>query len=121
MKVEIYFTYYFMSPETTIGKGTKAYMAPELSIEGKFSLATDIYAYGVLMWEITTQEVPKSLEYARDAYVWGQTIDTITHTFPEYVEKLLPHCWKVDRHGRPTITQIIEQLPQGKKAYSNMN
>ena len=64
--------------ETTCStKGTEPYKAPEmLGLDRcKFSKATDIYAYGVLMWEITTQEKPQVREDPRTtciARLWGQ-------------------------------------------------
>ena len=90
-------------------------MAPEMIEMCKYSLKTDIFAFGVLIWEITTQEEPKVRKDARDnTRLWGQPMNTRTHIFPDYVVNLLPFCWKVNRKQRPTIAKIIEQLPQGK-------
>ena len=102
--------YYLVSLDVTSSpKGTRAYTAPEMLESREFSKATDIFAYGVLMWEITTQEKP---ELRKDH--WGQPINRFTHTFPDYVQKLLPLCWKKQPRDRLTIKQIIEQLPQGE-------
>ena len=92
-------------------------MAPEMLDlnKTKFSKATDVFAYGVLMWEITTQEKPEvHVDEKTTTRLWGQPIDTDVHTFPDYMLKLLPLCWKEDHHERPTITEIIEQLPKGQ-------
>ena len=38
-------------------KGVMPYMAPELlSGHGSYSQATDVYAFGIIMWEITSDE-----------------------------------------------------------------
>ncbi|XP_072041476.1 mitogen-activated protein kinase kinase kinase 20-like [Amphiura filiformis] len=97
---------------TSARKGTVAWMAPELLMSSKFSTASDIYAFGVLIWEITTQEMPTAHQDVRGARIWGQPISNIRHTFPRYVEDLLPLCWKIDRHDRPTIDGVIARLPQ---------
>ena len=92
-------------------------MAPEmLNLDrSTFSKATDIYAYGVLMWEITTQEVPQvRIDPITKTRLWGQLIDTDIHTFPDYVLELLKRCWKEDHRQRPTISAIIDELPEGK-------
>ena len=90
-------------------------MAPELLIPsgGVFSTATDIYAYGVLIWEITTQEEPQSRLDAKGARLYGQSMSSVRHSLPGYVANLLPLCWKMDRHDRPTIEEIITQHLQG--------
>jgi serine/threonine protein kinase len=38
--------------------GTPAYMAPELHSSKPFSKMVDVYAFGVLLWEILVQQVP---------------------------------------------------------------
>jgi serine/threonine protein kinase len=35
-------------------QGTLTHMAPELILEGRASRASDVYAYGVLLWEMLT-------------------------------------------------------------------
>ncbi|XP_072022690.1 uncharacterized protein [Amphiura filiformis] len=94
---------------TSSRKGTEAWMAPELLMSSKFSTASDIYAFGVLIWEITTQEMPTAHQDVRGARIWGQPI---RYTFPIYMEDLLPLCWKIDRHDRPTIDGVIARLPK---------
>src|SRR5207253_3173814 len=40
-------------------KGVMPYLAPELlSGRGSYSQATDIYAFGIIMWEISSQQHP---------------------------------------------------------------
>src|SRR6185369_829956 len=40
-------------------KGVMPYLAPELlSGRGSYSQATDVYAFGMIMWEISSQEKP---------------------------------------------------------------
>ena len=38
--------------------GTPAYMAPELHSSKPFSKMVDVYAFGVLLWEILSQQIP---------------------------------------------------------------
>ena len=40
-------------------KGVMPYLAPELlSGRGSYSYATDVYAFGMIMWEISSHEPP---------------------------------------------------------------
>jgi serine/threonine protein kinase len=37
-------------------QGTTTHMAPEVLLEGKLSRASDVYAFGILMWELLTAD-----------------------------------------------------------------
>ena len=39
-------------------QGTAAFMAPELFENNDYSLDSDVYAYGIVLWEIVSREIP---------------------------------------------------------------
>ena len=39
--------------------GTLAYMPPELIMDDAISFATDVYSFGILLWEMFSAKVPQ--------------------------------------------------------------
>ena len=50
-------------------EGTVAWMAPEVIRSGDFSRASDVWAFGVVLWELMTSQVPyDKIHYLTIAY-----------------------------------------------------
>uniref|UniRef100_S4RWG2 mitogen-activated protein kinase kinase kinase n=1 Tax=Petromyzon marinus TaxID=7757 RepID=S4RWG2_PETMA len=93
--------------------GTYAWMAPEVIKFSMFSKGSDIWSYGVLLWELLTGEVPyRGIDGLTVAY--GVAVNKLTlpipSTCPEPFAKLMADCWKADPHARPSFASILEQL-----------
>ncbi|XP_061480494.1 mitogen-activated protein kinase kinase kinase 21 isoform X2 [Rhineura floridana] len=93
--------------------GTYAWMAPEVIKSSMFSKGSDIWSYGVLLWELLTGEVPyRGIDGLAVAY--GVAVNKLTlpipSTCPEPFAKLMKECWAQDPHIRPSFTLILEQL-----------
>uniref|UniRef100_A0A5S6R0B9 mitogen-activated protein kinase kinase kinase n=1 Tax=Trichuris muris TaxID=70415 RepID=A0A5S6R0B9_TRIMR len=96
--------------------GTYAWMAPEViksSTSNTFSKASDVWSYGVLLWELLTGEVPyKGIDALAIAY--GVAVNKLTlpipSSCPEELSKIMTACWNVDPRRRPTFGQLIDQL-----------
>lgn len=43
--------------------GTVAWMAPEMIRKEPCSKKVDVWSYGVLLWELLTQEIPYNVKY----------------------------------------------------------
>lgn len=93
--------------------GTVTHMAPELITKGRFSFQSDIYAFGIIMWE---------LYHGHNAYhdVEDNTIINyvvmekkrprwchINHTS---FENLAIACWQDNVNSRPNLGTIIEKI-----------
>ncbi|XP_020642492.2 mitogen-activated protein kinase kinase kinase 21 isoform X1 [Pogona vitticeps] len=93
--------------------GTYAWMAPEVIKSSMFSKGSDIWSYGVLLWELLTGEVPyRGIDGLAVAYgvAVNKLILPIPSTCPEPFAKLMKECWAQDPHIRPSFTLILEQL-----------
>ncbi|EGD73592.1 TKL protein kinase [Salpingoeca rosetta] len=55
-------------PDMTVGVGTPLYMAPEVLVGGAYDIGADVFSFGVLMWEVATQQQPDLVEQERPSY-----------------------------------------------------
>ncbi|KAJ0184003.1 hypothetical protein K1T71_000426 [Dendrolimus kikuchii] len=93
--------------------GTVAWMAPEVIRHEPCSERVDIWSFGVVLWELLTQEVPyKNLE--THAIMWGVGTDTISlpvpSTCPDSLQLLLNQCLNRVPKNRPPFKIIAAHL-----------
>ncbi|KAG8448752.1 hypothetical protein GDO86_015715 [Hymenochirus boettgeri] len=93
--------------------GTYAWMAPEVIRLSLFSKSSDVWSFGVLLWELLTGEVPYR-EIDALAVAYGVAMNKLTlpipSTCPEPFARILETCWDPDPHSRPSFSSILEQL-----------
>jgi len=93
--------------------GTPAYMAPELLSNGVFSGKVDVYAFGVLLWEIYHAEVPWRSHDAGDimqAVGKGDRPEINEYDCAPAVVDLIRACWHADPARRPTFRHVVDDL-----------
>ncbi|XP_067826793.1 ephrin type-A receptor 8-like isoform X2 [Heptranchias perlo] len=98
---------------TTGGKIPIRWTAPEAIAYRKFSSASDVWSYGVVMWEVTS--------YGERPY-WNMTnrdvIKSVEEGYrlpapmgcPAALHQLMLDCWQKDRNERPKFIQIVSVL-----------
>uniref|UniRef100_A0A8C0QSP7 mitogen-activated protein kinase kinase kinase n=1 Tax=Chelonoidis abingdonii TaxID=106734 RepID=A0A8C0QSP7_CHEAB len=93
--------------------GTYAWMAPEVIRVSRFSKSSDVWSFGVLLWELLTGEVPYR-EIDALAVAYGVAMNKLTlpipSTCPEPFARLLAECWDPDPHARPPFGSILGRL-----------
>ncbi|KAK4313274.1 hypothetical protein Pmani_015358 [Petrolisthes manimaculis] len=95
--------------------GTYAWMAPEVIKTSTYSKASDVWSYGVLLWELLTGESPyKGIDTMAIAYsvAMNKLRLHIPSTVPMSWRKLMEGCWEVDPHTRPTFEVILARLDE---------
>ncbi len=97
----------------TIQKGSFPWMAPEVFIEQKVSHKSDIYSYGIVVWELVTGKIPfDNMDGA--AIMWAVGNDKrrpdIPADCPQPIRRLLSKCWDGDRRKRPHIDSIVSDV-----------
>ncbi|VDO43024.1 unnamed protein product [Onchocerca flexuosa] len=100
---------------TNGGKIPVRWTAPEAITHRKFTAASDVWSFGVVMWEVcsfgerpywdwTNQKVISEITLG---YRLPSPMDT-----PISLHNLMLQCWHIDRHKRPTFAQILEILEE---------
>uniref|UniRef100_A0A803KRT7 non-specific serine/threonine protein kinase n=2 Tax=Chenopodium quinoa TaxID=63459 RepID=A0A803KRT7_CHEQI len=117
------------APRSTRVVGTVGYLAPELSITGKPTTATDVFAFGIFLLEVACGRRPNSLqEFSTEDYVlvdwvyncWkkGEILETSDPMLEGYYQaeemelvlKLGLHCSHPNPEGRPSMRQVVQYL-----------
>ena len=97
------------------GMGTTRWRAPELFERGaKPNAASDVYSYGMVLWEIASRQLPFS-DAADDPTVirWiekGEQEEIPSEDCPKPYGELVQACWSKDPHQRPSAEAIVQQL-----------
>ncbi|RIA91054.1 kinase-like domain-containing protein, partial [Glomus cerebriforme] len=93
--------------------GNLPYVAPEVLVGKKHTFASDIYSFGILMWEIVSRQSPfynceHDFELAMKI-VNGMRPKIIPGIPLEY-NKLMKQCWDSDPLKRPDIDTLFDKI-----------
>lgn len=96
--------------------GTPQYMSPELLLDSKNTTrAIDVYAFGMVLWEMYTQCVPYNYDYYRfqdmNQFQAGLRIvkgerPVIPQSCPPKLRSFIEACWKAKPDERPTFEYV---------------
>jgi len=112
---------------TQILAGSAAYMAPELfpsgevnvNIDDLFSKKSDVYAFGMLCYEIFTNEVPFTCHNVRMDWQIVPLIQQgkrpryttqVQRRIPTDIWELMEACWVAARESRPSADLIVQRM-----------
>ncbi|XP_037685819.1 ephrin type-A receptor 5 isoform X2 [Choloepus didactylus] len=105
------------------GKIPIRWTAPEAIAFRKFTSASDVWSYGIVMWEVvsygerpywemTNQDVIKAVE---EGYRLPSPMDC-----PAALYQLMLDCWQKDRNSRPKFDEIVNLLDKLIRNPSNL-
>mmetsp|Transcript_109758 Transcript_109758/g.310516 ORF Transcript_109758/g.310516 Transcript_109758/m.310516 type:complete len:610 (+) Transcript_109758:65-1894(+) len=94
--------------------GTAAYMAPELFAKRRYNDAVDVFAFGTMIWEVASTEIPHANMDVADIAHRVQLKDgaglPITHSWPKSLKSLLRSMLAVQAESRPSMSEVTQQL-----------
>jgi serine/threonine protein kinase len=93
--------------------GIIPYVAPEIFRGQKYTKASDIYSFGMIMWELMTGRRP-FWNHEHDAELIIKICDglhpPIDTNAPEGYIELMQECWNPDPNKRPTVTDLMNKI-----------
>ncbi|KAM4739104.1 megakaryocyte-associated tyrosine-protein kinase [Anableps anableps] len=113
------------SKETDKAKLPVKWTAPEALKKEKFSTKSDVWSYGVLLWEIFSygrQPYPKmSLKEVKEKVEGGYRMEA-PEDCPPSVYSIMKLCWEQEPRKRPGFSKLREKLEQelGKMSPSSV-
>jgi len=124
-----------LEEELSSTRGTYEYIAPEIYGGAIYSPKSDVFSLAIIMWEIIYRCIHR--EYQRPYSEYKQFIIpaalyinvakkgircTIPERTPPPMKAFLERCWSQDPKDRPNTAEMMEELLQLQKVYSeNMN
>ncbi|KAH3761582.1 SHK1 protein [Pelomyxa schiedti] len=97
-------------------KGTLIYMAPERLSCNPFNEKSDVYSYGLILFELFTGSVVYEHHDKEDEFI--QAVTTLKErpvfpencTLPAELVSLIKSCWDADYKNRPLFPQVVSNL-----------
>jgi len=94
---------------------TLNYAAPEAILKKGVSEKTDVYSFGIIMWELLTYNIPFAglaienfkLQVANEQ---NPLRPLIPNNCPIEYKSLMEDCWQYSANDRPTFNQILNRL-----------
>eukprot|EP01118_Nematostelium_gracile_P018804 TRINITY_DN8497_c0_g1_i1.p1 TRINITY_DN8497_c0_g1~~TRINITY_DN8497_c0_g1_i1.p1 ORF type:complete len:462 (-),score=77.47 TRINITY_DN8497_c0_g1_i1:4-1389(-) len=96
-------------------RGPFKWMAPEALREGRYSVKSDAFSFGVVLWEIISRQQPYDgmtiYEAAQAVVDYGLRLNIPVNTPPKF-RQIMTECWHQDPTARPDFQQIAQMLSE---------
>ncbi|KAL7616256.1 uncharacterized protein LOC111911928 isoform X1 [Lactuca sativa] len=106
--------------KTKSGRGTPQWMAPEILCNEQADEKSDVYSYGVVLWEITTEKIPwndlNPMQVIGAVGFMNRRLEIPKDVDPLWVS-LMESCWCSEPQSRPTFQEILNKLKDLQKKY----
>ena len=94
-------------------KGSVKWQAPEIFKDLNLSPKADIFAFGIVLWELETCEEPYKGQHTNHVMYKVGSEDVrpkIPETCPPAMKSLIQQCWHKHKDHRPDIEEVLQQL-----------
>ncbi|KAK4287333.1 hypothetical protein Pmani_039593, partial [Petrolisthes manimaculis] len=95
------------------------WLPPEYLKDRKFTSQSDVWSYGIVLWEILTGGMRPYQDICDNKDVWNQVMEGqltlepyLPQDIPEYLCDVVRGCWRYRSHQRPHFIHIIDALLQ---------
>lgn len=98
---------------TKTGKGTPQWMAPEVLRNEPSDEKSDVYSYGVILWELVTEKIPwenlNSMQVIGAVGFMNQRLEIPRDVDPHWVS-IIESCWHSEPQSRPSFQELLEKF-----------
>ncbi|XP_073101059.1 uncharacterized protein [Elaeis guineensis] len=106
LKYETYLT-------TKTGKGTPQWMAPEVLRNEPSDEKSDVYSYGVILWELVTEKIPwdnlNSMQVIGAVGFMNQRLE-LPKDLDSQWGSIIESCWQSEPRLRPSFQELVERF-----------
>ncbi|KAJ4807703.1 protein kinase family protein [Rhynchospora pubera] len=106
---------------TKTGKGTPQWMAPEVLRNEPSDEKSDVYSYGVILWELVTQKIPwenlNSIQVIGAVGFMNHRLELPNDVDPQWAS-IIQSCWESEPQSRPSFQELVEKLRDLLRQYT---
>ena len=113
---DVYDSDHYQRKENSESELPVKWTAPESLQSGKFNYKSDVWSYGICVWELLT----RGRKPYEDMPNWnimnmliflnsGTRLQRPSHC-SQYLYEIMLHCWNYDPEHRPTIDELVEEM-----------
>src|SRR5439155_21198363 len=95
--------------------GVIPYLAPEVLSKKPYTKESDVYSFGMIMWEHTTGKKPfhdREHNHLLISDILNGIRPQVTDDTPEFYAELMKKCWDHSPENRPTAEEIWKCLEE---------
>ncbi|KDP25496.1 hypothetical protein JCGZ_20652 [Jatropha curcas] len=96
------------------GRGTPQWMAPEILRNEPSDEKSDVFSFGVILWELMTVSIPwinlNSIQVVGVVGFMDRRLELPEGLDPQ-VTSIIRDCWRSDPEQRPSFEEIIHRMP----------
>ncbi|KAL6742386.1 hypothetical protein Aduo_015540 [Ancylostoma duodenale] len=109
--------------EKTLKKVPVRYLAPETLQTRSYTTKTDVWTFGIYMWEVFHDGMTPYDEFPNTAAIRkfvlaGNRLNNESDRYPEYLWTLTQECWKQNGADRPTFEAIAATIDSQMEDYN---
>ncbi|CAK9024141.1 Probable serine/threonine-protein kinase DDB_G0267514 [Durusdinium trenchii] len=94
--------------------GTAPYMAPELFQKRKYDETVDVFAFGTMIWEVVSLEIPHANLDPADIAHRVKSKEAaglaLQHSWPKSLKNLLRSALSAEAEKRPAMREVVKEL-----------